>query len=314
MAPNLKSGADWATSLRSMLFPIATTEPAKAPTKKGTSRQQASFSEQVVTNESLGDALTKHFEAQKAWLHPILTNLIDKVAEQEGRIDDLRDWVTTIEERMDKIEKAGPVENSEADNKLVLALKKTVECQRREITELQHRTPSTNWIADIRRAYQRNEDERRSRNVLIYGLTRGRLGAIREAQNFLQGKLGITPPIARAMWIGATGPLLVSLYSTQDKEITLKNCWKLKGTPLSVREDLSQDTRQERRRQLETFKKLREEGRRPQFRGPKLYVDGKLYMENQQSRDTGRGDEDQSDVLEHDEEQEDPGVDGGTTQ
>jgi len=51
-----------------------------------------------------------------------------------------------------------------------------------------------------------------------------------------------------------------------------------------VQEDLSKATRQQRRAQLEIFKRLKREGRRPQFRGVKLWADGKPYVYTPEER------------------------------
>jgi len=205
-------------TLKNLVFPQIPEPPPKpfgqSSTKK--TRQQSSFAEQAVTNEFLTEALAKQTEVIKSWLNPIIQNLIEKVVEQDNRIDDIESWVVNIEERMDKMEKNGAIDSGQVNNDLVTKLQNEIKDQAKELSELKQKYPTPDWLTDIQRSYQRTEDERRAKNLVIHGLVREKTSTTRHAERFFEHKLGITPPFERASWAGATGPLIVTLYRVED--------------------------------------------------------------------------------------------------
>jgi len=297
---------DWSSKLRKLITTPLELTKAQAPNQRKVVTRGAS--EQPVTNEFLTEALHKHLEALQNWFQPILSPIIEKIIEQETKIEGFQGWLSSLEERMDKYEKRVEDEISGDSSVTVNELKAQLASQKAELLELKNRTPNPSWIREIRNAQQRAEDERRANNIIIHGLKRERMDAPRHAQEFFTKKLEIRPSFERASWLGGspTAPLLVTLTDTRDKGLIFKNCWRLRGSPISVKEDLSQDTRQERRRQLDTYKRLRDQGLRPQFRGPRLFVGGKLYVD---TFTRARPDEDTSNRRQT--EDEDPEQDGG---
>ena len=78
---------------------------------------------------------------------------------------------------------------------------------------------------------------------------------------------------------GCRRQVFVRLKNQSDKWLVFKDCSKLKENNISVQGDLCKDTKQERKRQLDTFNELSADGKKVQFRGPILYLDGKPFKE-----------------------------------
>jgi hypothetical protein len=72
-------------------------------------------------------------------------------------------------------------------------------------------------------------------------------------------------------------PILVKLKEESDKATVFRSCHKLRGTKISIKEDLSRQTRIQRAGKMETLKKLRQEGKNVHFKGPNVLVDGRPY-------------------------------------
>ena len=73
-------------------------------------------------------------------------------------------------------------------------------------------------------------------------------------------------------------PLLVSLMTLGHRnEIFAKGVLsKLKGTKISIQEDLPEEIRNVRKKWMPTLMTLKQQGRKVQFRGDKLFCDGKV--------------------------------------
>lgn len=76
---------------------------------------------------------------------------------------------------------------------------------------------------------------------------------------------------------GASRPVLVACTTWRLKRDILINNWRLKNTPISIKEDFSKAVRDERRDLGVIMGKLRLEGMKVSLRYNKLLADGKLY-------------------------------------
>jgi hypothetical protein len=125
--------------------------------------------------------------------------------------------------------------------------------------------------------------ELRANNVVIHGI---RQDTGKETHNqaleFLKHKLNLRIQPLESKRLGKstpehTAPLLLKFQSRLEKLQLLKRCYLLKGTHISVQDDLCEEDRAERKRKLPNFKELKALNRNVHFRGPDLFVDNKLY-------------------------------------
>ncbi|CAC5423871.1 unnamed protein product [Mytilus coruscus] len=75
-------------------------------------------------------------------------------------------------------------------------------------------------------------------------------------------------------------PILAKFISTKDKEIVLKNGFKLKGTNFGVQEQFPKEIEQKRKTLYPVAKQARREKRKVLLVRDKLYIDGKLFKPN----------------------------------
>jgi len=174
------------------------------------------------------------------------------------------EWLRRLEERIEAVAQdlRDAEVNREADTIQVhdsggadeiIHLKK----QKAEIRKLSQQIPKPSLFRQIRQQFQSAEDRRRANNVIVHGLPRegneSRQDSKKIPQDLINHKLGAGVTVEEGFRLGknANAPLLIKLCSVMDKRAVFKNCFKPKGTPISVQEDISDDTRHERRRQLD---------------------------------------------------------------
>jgi len=272
----------------------STTTSAKV-TMHQPARTAASSSgeERPISQAYLVKTLNEALSNQTTTLMALFKSEIHRV---EERINQQEEWIKSLEERIEAVSQdlqdqqvrgaASDTGNSGSDE--ILKLSKIVESQRKEIRRLQDNTPEPSLFRQIREQFQRAEDGRRMCNVIVHGLDRKdnekKQEVVQIANDFISNQLGVQVTVTEAFRLGkhAKSPLLIKLSSVKEKIIIFKNCNKLKGSRISVQEDVSEDTRHERRRQLDRFKELRSNGHKVYFRGPVLCMDGKPVPEEDQ--------------------------------
>jgi len=279
---------EWAANLKTLINTVAEPNPkARKVNTRAQSNTSANLADKPVTTEFLTEALSKQLESLKSWFVPIISPIIDKVDEHDLAINDVRLRLQSLEDKIDNLKSVPKVCDKELD-----LLKSQVAEQQKLVKDLKTQTkdaPSGVVFRKIREQYQRDEDKRRSHNIVIHGIEvteeEASEGCERKAENLFQIQLGIKDPIPMnaAFRLGTSekAPILVKLKDIRDKGRIFAHCSKLKDvTPrISIQEDLSEDTRHERRRQLDDYKRLKLEGRNPIFRGPRIFVDGKPWMQ-----------------------------------
>ncbi len=125
--------------------------------------------------------------------------------------------------------------------------------------------------------------ELRANNVVIHGIRQDTgKETHNQALDFLKHKLNLRIQPLESKRLGKstpehTAPLLLKFQSRLEKLQLLKRCYLLKGTHISVQDDLCEEDRAERKRKLPNFKELKALNRNVHFRGPDLFVDNKLY-------------------------------------
>jgi len=267
--PRSQSQPDLQDTSRSVATPV---NPNKRLRAHGTPTELSS---------DLGEGPNSHKDLD---VPTMLMKLLQGQADERVRLTEVKSLLENLSEDVIQIKaKQLDYENQlGAHDLLIQELKQEIDVQRKELIDMKReisRMPPPETVRDIRERQQRIEDERRSQNLVIHGLERGRTTGVQAAEQFFVEQLNIQPPFEDAMWLGRgdTAPLRVKLRNIRDKIKIMKHLNKLRGTNISVRDDLSYETRQERRRQLETFKQLRRDGQKPEFRGPVLYVKGQPY-------------------------------------
>jgi hypothetical protein len=125
--------------------------------------------------------------------------------------------------------------------------------------------------------------ELRANNVVIHGIPHDTEQQTHtQALDFLKRNLNLTLQILESKRLGKSttehpAPLLLKFPSRLEKLQIFKRCHLLKGTQISVQDDLCDDDRAERKRKVPTFKELKSQNKNVQFRGPDLYVDNILH-------------------------------------
>ncbi|XP_071170846.1 uncharacterized protein [Mytilus edulis] len=86
---------------------------------------------------------------------------------------------------------------------------------------------------------------------------------------------------------GGNRPILAKFISTKDKEIVLKNGFKLKGTHFGVQEQFPKEIEQKRKMLYPVAKQAKREKRKVLLVRDNLYIDGNLYKPNMESSRSG---------------------------
>lgn len=154
-------------------------------------------------------------------------------------------------------------------------------------------------VIDQEKRIEKLEERNRKNNIIIHGINEGG-----ENANELETKIKevfeksmelevFNSDINYMHRIGskndAPRPVLVACTTWRLKRDILINNWRLKNTPISIKEDFSKTVREERRKLGEIMGKLRLEGMKVSLRYNKLLADGKLYsLEEAQQMDISR--------------------------
>jgi hypothetical protein len=74
-------------------------------------------------------------------------------------------------------------------------------------------------------------------------------------------------------------PYLVKVNSMEQKVAVFQNCSKLRGSTITISDDLTPEERNNRIKLMPALKKLKSEGIKVCFRGDVLYANGKPYSD-----------------------------------
>lgn len=121
--------------------------------------------------------------------------------------------------------------------------------------------------------------KRYENNIVIHGAT---FGESDWNINSVLIKLGVDRKEAEVIPFGLQTiqksiPYLVKLNSPRQKMQVFQNCHKLRGSKISITDDMTPEQRQNRGHQMPTLIRLKAEGKKVYFKYDKLYVNGKLY-------------------------------------
>lgn len=140
-----------------------------------------------------------------------------------------------------------------------------------------------NKYKELKTKYEKLEKELRRNNIIIFGLET----PVENLGNFVVNKLnqhlGLTLTINDINNIYTIGkqttkrPIIVKLLSYLKKQEILKNCNKLKGTSISISEELSIEERKENKILRQHLKKARSKNLNASIKNRKLIVNGQAY-------------------------------------
>ena len=279
VTPNRGNGSQNQASKRtrgsegSLESPVFSVEVMTAEMQKLFDRQFKIQAEQLqeLIHDTIEDKMKSLEKAISKKMQEFSVKMERKWEAHDKLIGKLNDKIKRIEERFDRVESAGAHWNGERggnENENISHLKEQLETQNHVLKELKVQL-------------QRGEDEKRKNNIIIHGITKrseGTENCLQTASEFLNGKLQVNIHVTEARRLGRSvnAPLLICLENSKDKLTVFKNCSKLRGSRISVQEDLSHETRSARREQLEKFMK-RIPGNNVQFRGPTLFLNGRPY-------------------------------------
>lgn len=140
------------------------------------------------------------------------------------------------------------------------------------------------------------EREKRRKNLLIFNIDEERDEKISDIENkiaqLIVQKLMVSEfclsqdvdycrRLGKVPTSGKTRPIILALTTERKKWAILKNCNKLKGSNISIREDYPEEVRTKRKGLLEEMKKLKKEGKKVSLVYDKLYI--------REDTDTARG-------------------------
>jgi len=210
--------------------------------------------------------------------------ILTVMLEINGEVEKLKKRVDDLEEKVNKLTSAedpGPAVVTKDKN----GLQETIRKQQQQIKRLEN-----NWI--------KAEEEKRSKNIIIYQLPfneslefPGTENAMDTAKKFLREKLkldGTNYNIERAFRLRqikqgqAIPPLLIQFSNTAHKFVVLRNCYQLKGTRISVQEDIPPQWRAARKELLKKYREFKNQKKKVFFRADKLIVNGKEYHEEEE--------------------------------
>ena len=137
----------------------------------------------------------------------------------------------------------------------------------------------------IRRFPPVTRPQRRDNNLIIYGLAMQEeygLTTDEVLRRFFAITLRIHIEFRKAIRIGTyygerPTAILVNLISRVDKSKIYSKSHLLKGTGVTIQDDLTEEQREERRRKMPIRNQLKNSGRKVFFRGEFLYCDGRVY-------------------------------------
>ncbi|XP_064469971.1 uncharacterized protein LOC135384713 [Ornithodoros turicata] len=205
-----------------------------------------------------------------------LTELSRKVNQIESEVRNLQTLKATV---------------SEASDKLI-----SLECKVASLTSK---------VEDVEARSRRN-------NLLIFGLeettgeSQNDLFAIVKEKIF-RDHLNVTPTsIERVHRLGSrqqgkTRPVILKLFNYTEKIEILKNCWRLKGSPLSISEDLPLRVRQARKNLMASASDEKSRGCKVRLVYDKLFINDVIYIwnHNTQQREQVNGSSSAPDAAHH---------------
>lgn len=133
------------------------------------------------------------------------------------------------------------------------------------------------------------EDRSRRRNLVIFGYTEPEIEDSadlrkRVVDGLFKEKLGVTvTSVERLHRLGAKRgdkprPVILNFYDYNEKMLVLKNCPKLKGSPISIGQDYCRATLDVRSKLWNQAKEYKSQGRKVSLDYDKLRVDDDIYV------------------------------------
>ncbi|KAI5699895.1 hypothetical protein M8J75_010776 [Diaphorina citri] len=146
------------------------------------------------------------------------------------------------------------------------------------------------------RFMKRSENNERNKNLIIHGIKEKSyhetLKKIMETLTLMEINIpkyciSNIVKLGKKKW-DEEGPILMSLISTLLKQDILRNRIKLneKNTNISIKEDMSSETRETRKKLAKFSLKAKQEDMKVQMRGDKLMVNGKKWTLKELEEDT----------------------------
>lgn len=163
---------------------------------------------------------------------------------------------------------------------------------KKEITELKEHyeaelnkrcTEFENKYKELKTKYEKLEKELRKNNIIIFGLDSPAENLGNYIVNVLNKHLGVTLTINDINNVYTFGkqttkrPVIVKLLSYIKKQDILKNCYKLKGTSISISEELTLEERKENKILRQHLKSARSKNLNATIKNKKLIVNGQEY-------------------------------------
>lgn len=181
-------------------------------------------------------------------------------------------------------------ERHDSLQKTIVELKISLEYSQKDLESLKQSTTSMDGIDQMKESLDEItkkldylENQSRRNNIVIHGIpetpSESWADTEEKTQDLLRSKFGFTeePLIERAHRIGAKKasqqrPVVVKFNSFKDREIVLRNAKNLKGTTISVKDDVSDRVLASRRKQMEKLKEAKNNGKIAYFSLDKLII------------------------------------------
>lgn len=206
--------------------------------------------------------------------------ITDKLDDINLKIEEMNKRINGIESRINTIE-----ESTKESIKDIECIKTSIQFTETELKEkiLQIKENNNKTKLQIEEKLRTLEDRERRNNLRIGGLKESEneswLDTEQKVRSLLKTKLNIDEQhvaIERAHRNHQHGSgrkprtITMRLLNYKDKEVILKNCWKLKGTDIFISEDYSKATVEIRKKLLQEVKERKENGERVAVRYDKI--------------------------------------------
>ena len=197
-------------------------------------------------------------------------------------------------------------ERHDALQKTVVELKISLEFTQKEVESLKTADRSGEAIDltqqkvdDLVSKIDYLENQSRRNNIIIDGILESPSETWSETetkvQDLLQSKLSFSekPHIERAHRIGSHRtsrhrPVVVKFQRYKDRESALKNARNLKGSAISIRDDVSERVQASRKRQLDQLKEAKRSGKVAYFSLDRLIIKERVGVPNQVNHDADK--------------------------